>query len=386
MPDRPLADPPVTSEVRPPDAGTLLYASEGYTTHDRRFIAAATEQGWRVHVARFDGGQRQLDRRPLPTGAAPVEWRGSREPLTEDEPTPFIEAFGELVADLRPDVVHAGPVPTVAFVAGAAGGAPLVAMSWASDLLIDIERSPLARTRAAAALAGAAEVLVDCRTVADIAVALGAARNHVTVVPWGVDLSSLPYADAAPEPDGPTLRLVSLRSFEPIYDLPTLLTAVSRARRSLGPGRLALSLAGSGSEHDALRALADRLDLTDDLTWLGRVGEDEVPALLAAHDVHVSTSRSDGSSISLLQAMAVGRPSVVTDLPSNREWVSPGRTGWVFAPGDADALAAVLVDLHGRRHDLNGVALAGRQLVEQQADWQVNRRRVAETYRRAMAP
>ncbi len=56
--------------------------------------------------------------------------------------------------------------------------------------------------------------------------------------------------------------------------------------------------------------------------FAGNVPEDEMVTHFQASDVYISASHSDGSSVSLLQAMACGLPVIVSDIPGNREWVS----------------------------------------------------------------
>ena len=71
---------------------------------------------------------------------------------------------------------------------------------------------------------------------------------------------------------------------------------------------------------------------------LGR--RDDVPCLLDATDVYVSTSHREGLSLSLLEAMAAGLTPIVTDLPENVEAVD--EAGLAFAPGDEAGLADAL--------------------------------------------
>lgn len=349
---------------------TVLYASEGYTTHDRRFLESATTDGRAVHFARFDGGARVLDERPLPDGVVEARWLGSTDCLTDDNRAEFGAAFRSLVTATGADLVHAGPVPTVGEVSASNSPVPVIVMSWASDLFVDARADVAVAERARTALGAAAHVLVDNHAIGAHAIALGAEVDRLSVVPWGVDLREFPVAPAHEAADLRPLRLLSLRSFEAVYDVATLIQAVSLVRR-----KVVVTVAGSGSLEPDLRRLARELEVDHLITWVGRVPEPTIGELLAAHDVHVSTSRSDGTSISLLQAMATGRPSVVTDIAPNVEWVPDE---WRFAVGDADALAQLIDGI-----DVSELAPAGtraRTDAEQRADWDVNRHRILDLY------
>ena len=261
------------------------------------------------------------------------------------------------------DVVLAGPLPHVAEHALASGDAPVVAVSWGSDLLRDVVADPDLARRTAAVLARAAAVIVDSRAGAEVAIAHGADPATVHCFPWGIDLSAHPFM---PLPDSP-VRFVSLRSLIPEYHIDTLLHAVA-----LTP-EVEVDLVGDGSASDALRALAEALGVADRVRFHGAVSEDAVPALLAQAHVHVSTAPTDGSSISLLQALATGRPSIVVDNPANREWIVPGETGWLVPARDAEALAACIAAMSTDPGSLPGMAAAGREVAEARADWTVNR-------------
>jgi glycosyltransferase involved in cell wall biosynthesis len=357
----------------------LLYATAGYTTHDRRFIEAATSNGWDVLHLRFDGSSQDLCNVALPVGARSADWLGANVALNEQNWSAFVRAFIDVEQGFLPNVIHAGPILTVASVATAAATTPVVAMSWASDLLLDSHDSALAEQRASTVLRCAAGVIVDCVTVGQRAIELGAEPGQLVITPWGVNLDEFPYR--APERDGDAgpLRLLSVRSFEAIYDIETLLEAVSIAHNDLGVD-LHLDLAGSGSLEGSLRHRAQDLGLSDLIVWHGRVSEEQIGDLMARCHVHVSTSLIDGSSISLLQAMATGRPTVTTDISSNREWIDEGLNGWLAEPGNAASFARIFKDLARRAGTLVHVGRNARSAAEARADWLQNRQLVIARY------
>lgn len=105
--------------------------------------------------------------------------------------------------------------------------------------------------------------------------------------------------------------------------------------------RVRLLIAGSGPDADALRARVAEQGVADRVHLLGQRGD--LPALFAAADAFVLSSRGDSMANVMLEAMAAGLPVLATDVPGTAEALAPreGRpaAGWMVARGDADALA-----------------------------------------------
>lgn len=105
-----------------------------------------------------------------------------------------------------------------------------------------------------------------------------------------------------------------------------------------------LVLAGlRGETYAELTALGDRLGIAGSLRFPGQV--DDVAGLLAATDIGVFCSRSEGSPNGLLECMAAGLPVVATDIPGVREALGEGAVDVLSSPGDAPAMAANLLSL-----------------------------------------
>ncbi len=103
-------------------------------------------------------------------------------------------------------------------------------------------------------------------------------------------------------------------------------------------------VAGSGPEEGALRERAARLGIADRVSWLGH--RDDVPAVLAACDVFVLSSRNEGMANVMLEAMAAGTPVVAADVSGVERALGATAdappAGWIVPPEDAAALAAAL--------------------------------------------
>ncbi len=104
----------------------------------------------------------------------------------------------------------------------------------------------------------------------------------------------------------------------------------------------------------------------------GQINYTDLPRYYRSADLYISASHSDGTSISLLEAMACGCPVLVSDIPGNREWVQQGVNGWLFPDGDAWALEQAIFQAVEQRELLPEMGRAARRIAEQRADWNLN--------------
>lgn len=344
----------------------VLYVSQQHGPHDRRFLAAIAEAG---HTGLFLCTQPQrVQVEDLPTG---VQWvRGH---------------VADVARKHKPDLIHAGPLHTCAWQARTTR--PLVAMSWGSDILYTAKRNLVARYATRATLRTARVLIADCQTVVDAAAQFGFDPQRAVIFPWGIDLQRfqpLTVESALRQQLGwqDAFVLLHLRSWEPIYDTETAL----RAFLALAPSQplLRLLLPGGGSLAPGIHKLVQDSGFAERVHMPGIVTQDELPGYYAAADLYLSASRSDGSSVSLMEALASGLPALVSDIPANREWVQSGQQGWLFPVSDsavlADKIVAAMYDT-----DLKTIGQRARQRAEERADWSKNKLGLQRAYEMAVA-
>lgn len=157
-------------------------------------------------------------------------------------------------------------------------------------------------------------------------------------------------------PDG--FHVGCVARLAPIKDHRTLLAAFARLRAAI-PGAH-LTLIGDGSERAALEAFSAELGLAQGVTFAGERAE--VAPLLPAFDVFALSSKSEGISLTLLEAAAAGLPVVATRVGGNAEVVVDGCTGLLVPAGDPEAFASALTSL-ATREDRMAMGAAGRARV-----------------------
>jgi glycosyltransferase involved in cell wall biosynthesis len=138
--------------------------------------------------------------------------------------------------------------------------------------------------------------------------------------------------------------VVTVGHVHPRKDHRTMVRAMARVRDVAGPTAARLVVIGDdrSDEADRVRALIDELDLGASVQLLG--ARTDPLAFVARSTVFALSSRNEGMPVSILEAMALGRPIVSTDCPSGPAWILEDGAHGLLAPvGDATALGDALI-------------------------------------------
>jgi glycosyltransferase involved in cell wall biosynthesis len=270
---------------------------------------------------------------------------------------PFTRTFMRFLKEFRstrPDVVHChNPAPTLQ----AAIGARLAGVKC----IVSTRHSLVAPPYETAAEIAYSLVSLCCDWIVGICDATCenlrhtplARRNRITRVYNGVDrLELVPHEDH-PEKQGFTLLFVG--RLAEIKDLPTLVRAAALAIPRVPS--LQLWIVGHGIMRDKLEALANELGIAGHVTFWGE--RLDIAHFFSAADVYTMSSVSEGLPMSLLQAMSIGLPALVTDVGGMAEVVRNANCGLYTPVGDPAAMAEAIVQLAsdpGRRANFSSNA------------------------------
>jgi glycosyltransferase involved in cell wall biosynthesis len=200
----------------------------------------------------------------------------------------------------------------------------------------------LLRTLDAAAQRAADVVVVD--TVQRLPELTARGRARAVVVPVGATAA---WFDAAQERTGDAgpLRVIFVGLFTPLQGAVTIAGAVAELGPALDDGRIEVTLAGTGQDHAvAHRIVGNR----GGVAWLDWVPAEELPALVAAHDVGLGIFGTTPKALTVVptkvfQAAAAGCAIVTSDTAPQRD--SLGEAAVFVPPGDPSALADALMAL-----------------------------------------
>lgn len=203
----------------------VLFFTHEYTTHDLRWLTALAASRHEIVHLRIDRSPTVYERRPIPDGVralelppappgmSPVEGRMHRMPALE-----------RVLAEVKPDLIHAGPIQSAGLMAALSGHHPLLVASWSFDLLLDADQSDTMRWATRYTLARADWMLVDSDAVREALPRWASIPDdRIVQMPWGLDLSRPVFGQARPAADWPradgTIEIISTRTWGPMGDI-----------------------------------------------------------------------------------------------------------------------------------------------------------------------
>ncbi|MCA8982507.1 MAG: glycosyltransferase [Planctomycetaceae bacterium] len=196
-------------------------------------------------------------------------------------------------------------------------------------------------------------------------------RRRIHTLWNGIDLRQFAFHGPVSAP-----RAISVARLSPEKDFPTLLHAVQGVVKQFPDFHL--TLVGEGRERPRLEQLTSQLGLNAHVEFLGE--RHDVSALLRQSAMFVSSSSTEGISLTLLEAMAVGLPIITTAVGGNPEVVQDGVTGHLVPAGQPARLQAAICAHLAQPDTWQAMGNLARTRVETQFNIERMMREYEETY------
>jgi len=366
----------------------IFYLTAGGSVHDQRFLRKFVQSEHEFsYVYLHDRGKEYAE------PAIPSYCLG----FDEGKPKRFLAQawaafrsfcrFRQLLRQIKPDLLHAGAVNSGAIIGALSGFHPMLLMPWGSDILLFPEtKGILYRLMARYIIRRSDMITCDAALAKNKILNLTSySPDRIVIFPWGIDLhqfhpSATRRAARRAQLGAENCKLIIMnRALLPVYGIEYFLSALPRIFDK-EPSARAL-LIGDGPLKFSLQALVKQLRLEDRVSFLGTLPNDQMPSYLNAADLYVSTSLSDGTSTSLLEAMACGLPVIVSDAPANLEWVTDGDNGFVVQRRNVEKIAARILEVLRNEPLARRMGELNLKIASQRADWDKNYATLEGIYR-----
>ncbi len=370
----------------------IIYFSKNYTPHDYRFLFSLSQTKHEIFFLQLEATLRQTEDRPVPANVRQILWAGGKREFRWRDVPRLTFDLRRLTREIKPDLIHAGPIQNCAFLVALSGFRHLLAMSWGYDLVMEADKNAWMRWVTRYTLRRSTFFTSDANVTREKAIALGMNPERTTVFPWGIDLEhfhpkvtgqkSKVKSRKSPIVNRKSITLFCSRTWELIYGVDVLAKAFVKVA-SVNPD-VNLILLGGGSQGAKIRQILMNGGVMERVHFGGQVGQRDLPRWYHMADIYISPSHVDGSSVTLMEAMASGLPCLVSDIAGNKEWIQDGVNGWLFRDGDVDDLAEKILSAIKKKKEFKRIGELARKTAEERADWRRNFGTLLEAYEKIL--
>ena len=353
----------------------VLFLAGASSIHTIRWANAIVDRGYEVHLLSLHPVRDRLDPKVLfnrapfpPRWGYFVNWLWVRR----------------LVAQVKPDLVHAHYATGYGILAALAGFHPAILSVWGTDVYEFPHQSFLHKNLLRYSLSKADKILSTSHAMAKETSKY--TDKPIGVTPFGVDLSQFRPQPVISLFNTTDIVIGTVKTLEDKYGIKYLIQAFSLVKHRHPGWPLKLLIVGGGSQEAYLKNLVRELGIVKATTFTGQIPHDQVPKYHNMLTISISVSVSDSESfgVAVIEASACEKPVVVSTVGGLPEVVEDGVTGIIVQPRSpqqtADAIERLILDKDLRVK----MGKAGRERVSRLFNWDDNVRQMKEVYREVL--
>lgn len=343
----------------------VVLLGDGLSTHIHRLAVGMSRRGHKVYLLTASSNE-------------PVPFVDEIEIITFDHSLNIFKKFlsiRKILKQLKPDVLHSHFLTYGGYIGLMVGFHPHVVSCWGHDLLVLPQNSLFHRILVKLTLRSADWILPFSDELKIMAGKLSNRTHRTDTVFWGLDFNHFRLQAAKASEYRRKLglnahdRLIySARTMQDYYNH-TLLIEAFPSILNCHPNAKMLFKKSPGNPHyqQNLSDLIRKVGVGAQTIWLEELSFEELPIVYSASDLVVSLPKTDGTPITVLEAMACERPVLTFNIPALTPWLIDGFTG--FQITDKSELSARIINcLDLNVADYQKIGLAAREFVVKNAD------------------
>lgn len=341
----------------------LLLIADGRSIHTQRWAEYFAQRGHEVHLVTYDPMNRMIP--GVTEHILSSRWNNLYLAFI---PRHF--AIKTLQKQIQPDLIHAHFIAKYGFHLPGLMQCPKVVSAWGDDILILPKKSRLIFWYTKKVLDSVNLIYAISKNIGDhILHDFEIPLKKIHYLPFGIDTDLFRNGEI-PRHDGSSTTVIFCnRGYFPVYDIPTLVHGFALAYNENQAIRLTLK--GDGPEEQRIRELVTHLGLDNQIIFQKKTRYADVPQDYHLADIFITTSISDGTPVSILEAMASGLPCIATNVGGIPEWVEDRKTGLLIPPGSPEAVAAAILSLAADPALRSRLGSAAREVVVRNGQWSV---------------
>lgn len=282
-----------------------------------------------------------------------------------------IQKLRAIIVEYNPEIIHVQQIGSHAWLTVKALNEldnQIVMTAWGSDILLAPKRNFILKNILTSALKKASAITCDSFYIANqISTLVHAPKFSISVANWGITEQNHNNFQKKK-------IIYSNRLHKPLYCIDSIINSFHKFLTTTNGNEWKLIIAGNGEQTNMLKATCRKLNIENIVEFVGWVDQNTNIEYYKEAMYFVSVPQSDGTSISLLEAMYYGAIPIVSNLPSNLEWINHLVNGFVVTNPLDDFISPALNINWEEASDFN------RRIIAKRGTKAVNRTIFTELY------
>jgi glycosyltransferase involved in cell wall biosynthesis len=280
------------------------------------------------------------------------------------------------IKQFKPDVLHSHYASSYGLLGALSGFHPFVVSAWGTDLMRFPSKNVLNRAIIKYNLRKADTICATSHTLERYIHNL--VNRKVEVIPFGVDISE--FTSKKKNAARSVFTIGCIKALEKIYNINSLVIAFSYLKHKYPERKLKLVIIGDGSEANDLKEMVKNLGLSNDVEFRGKVPHEDIATCINEFDVFVNLSEYESFGVSVVEAMACGKPVIVSEAEGLKEVVSNERNGSIVNPNNIGQIVLALEKYMLSESLRETVGLNANQRVKDIYNWKDNLEQMIGVY------
>ena len=355
---------------------TICYVSHYLIEHDELFLKSLCETKYKTHLVAFT--EKDLPQNILSIPNLEIHYKKIPDIFNSRKYSyPFLVwSLNKIIAKIKPDILHSGWTPKDGLMATLTGFHPHLSMPWGSEVMVHPYENILYKIINNYVFKKSDHITCDSEHVKELIIKdYNILPQNITVFPWGINLKDFNNNDMEESKRtelgwGDKTILIMTRKFEKFYRIIEFIDVFHKLLKSNDNVRL--FLLGSGPLENKIKSKIIKINISNYIHMPGWVNREEMNNYLNSSDIYVSNSYTDGSSVSLLEAIACGLSPIVTKIESIEEWVEDGYNGYLVDIDNPEEMENKIMNLTKSAKKMVKFKQRNFDLSKNKLDWKIN--------------
>jgi len=290
----------------------------------------------------------------------------------------LIKAVKKLVRHINPDILHSHYATSYGLYGRMCNFHPFIISVWGSDVYEFPKGNKTKELLLKFILKGADKV---CSTSYNMAEEIKKYYNEdIIITPFGVDINK--FKCDTPILNSNYITIGAIKGLEKVYGLNYLIEGFSQLIREChGDKELRLLIVGDGTERMELEKLVKKLGIISQVTFAGKIDNEEVPDYINKMDIVCLPSLSESFGVSAVEACACGRPIIATEVGGLKEIIFDNYNGYVIKQNSSHDIKLKLIKMIENELQMKEFSENGRKLVLEKYNWVENAKIMNDIYK-----